>query len=136
MVALKKIYIFVVEIIVQWFNWWNIVEKWLPVHNFDHRSALMQIDRKTWTISKDIFRCWVWMLLTYFRWWNWQNKLGSWLMPKPHQSFLKFLPIFTLENKEFILKSKINFSLYLENVRWHSLPSCFWVVARVSFWWW
>ena len=31
--------------------------------------------------------------------WNLQNKLGSWLMPKPHQSFLKFPPIFTSENK-------------------------------------
>ena len=37
---------------------------------------------------------WVWLVLTLC--WNWQNKLES-LLPKPHQSFLKFPSIFTLE---------------------------------------
>ena len=113
---------FVVGIILQWFDWWNIVGKWLPKHNFDHRSALMQKDRKTWTISKDIFRCWVWMLLTYFHWWNWQNKLGSWLMPKPHQSFLKFPSIFTLENKpkQGILQKNIVLGILKISI-WHVL---------------
>ena len=52
---------------------------------------------------------WVWLVLTLC--WNWQNKLES-LLPKPHQSFLKFPSIFTLEQTSSnIRKRKGDWSL-------------------------
>ena len=37
--------------------------------------------------------------------WNWQNKLES-LLPKPHQSFLKFPSIFTLEQTSSNIRNR------------------------------